>query len=110
MRRKRPQERIPREPRKTARKRRVNLTLEKDVVEAGHRVARARNRSLSSIVEGILRRMVFNAAQGIVNEDGDQEEIHWLDRFHQKCRLTGFVAPTDEEIKQLRQGIAKKYA
>jgi hypothetical protein len=52
--------------------------------------------------------MVSNAAHGIVNEDG--EEVHWLDRFHQKCRLAGFKAPTDEEIKQLRKGIAKKYS
>lgn len=83
-------------------KKRVNVTLDGQLVIAGKRVAKARQRSLSDLIESGLRRLVQEESP-IALGDALDKEAHWLDRFHQKYLVDGFNPPSDSDIALIRR-------
>jgi len=59
-------------------KRRINVTIERDLLRAARHVAAERGRSLSGLIEGEIKRLIDNAPDLPRAPDGE----HWLDRFH----------------------------
>ena len=64
-------------------KKRVNVTVDGKLYAAAQRVAKARKRYLSSMLEWHLHVMVEHMALHDENCDNVPEE-HWLDRFHRQ--------------------------
>ena len=89
-------------------KRRVNLTLDGELVAAGKRVAKALNRSHSGLIEFQLRRIVQSESLSATRLADDlKDDLHWLERFHAKYLVQGIPPPSDCAIAALRKGKLK---
>lgn len=82
-------------------KRKLNLTIQSDLLERAKRVAELRGDSLSSLVEDFLARLAA---------DYEHQTSDWLSSFHQKYLCGDYREPSDEDLKQLRSGIKQKYS
>ena len=75
-------------------RRRVNITMDRELYAAARRVAEARKRSLSEMVEYPLRRLVEHITLHGAASDLTPEE-HWLDRFYRK-HLPGYIGSSED--------------
>lgn len=87
-------------------KQRINLTLDEEVVRKARAIATRRKRSLSSIIELLLRNIIASSPE-VSFEDG--REGGWLDEFHRRHLPPGFTAPSDDDVALAKGDRLKKY-
>lgn len=75
-------------------KKKVNLTIDEDVLAKAKRLVEHRGESLSSLVEDFLSR---------ITHDASLSEDNWLTAFHKKHLPKNYREPTDKDIKKLRE-------
>ena len=86
-------------------KRRINVTIDRELLMEAKRLAKSRKRSLSDLAEGALRREVSHATF-LPDVPGE----HWLDRFHAAYLPEGFIEPTDLQVEEIRKGMRGKHS
>jgi Family of unknown function (DUF6364) len=82
-----------------ATKKKINLTVDRDIVELAHLVAEQRGKSLSSLVEEFLSILVLESS-----ESGD-----WITSFHKKYLPKNYKDPSDRDVKAIKQKMLEKY-
>jgi hypothetical protein len=90
---------------KSSVKKKVNLTIDQQIVELAHRVAEERGRSLSSLVEDFLSMLVADSK----HISADSEQADWVSSFHRKYLPKNFKDPSDEKINALKKNLLDKY-
>jgi hypothetical protein len=76
-------------------KSRITITLDPNVIRHGKRVARARDTSLSGLIEGLLR------------EQGRPESRQWTDSFSKRWR--GKLTLREDSADELLQALKAKH-
>lgn len=84
-----------------ANKKKLNLTINPDLLEQARQVAEADGSSISSLVEDFLGRLVADHMSG---------EADWLTGFHRKYLGKNHKEPSAAEIKRIRQQRLGKYS
>lgn len=82
-------------------KRKVNFTVNEDIVESARRIAEERGVSLSSLVEEFLSRLADPTEKGPGG---------WLSLFHKKYGVRNQKERTDTELEKIRTGLSRKHA
>lgn len=76
-------------------KKKLNLTINEDILSKAKQLLEGRSQSLSGLVEEFLARLVSDAE---ISTEGD-----WLDGFHQRYLKGGYTEPSDSDIEKLLQ-------
>jgi len=83
-------------------KKKINLTIDEDVLSRAKRVVEESNESLSQVVEAFLARLVM--------ETENDSEGDWLRCFHEEYLVAGSSEPSDGKVQELRRGLLEKHS
>lgn len=83
-------------------KQRINITLDKDIIRQIFLFAKRSKRSVSSIIESQLRKIISASKVVDKNLNTFSDDHDWLDTFHEKHLKKGFKEPTDSDLQKMR--------
>lgn len=91
-------------------KQKVTFTVDSEIFKRAKAFALKEKRSLSSIVELSLKRIVLSAKNHSLDALEPQDKASdWLDAFHKRHLDPKFKGPSDEEVLQMRTKGARSY-
>lgn len=79
-------------------KRKVNFTIDTDILSLAKDVAEDRGRSLSALVEEFLARLASEHRKG-----------DWLTEFYAHFLPVSYREPSNERIRKIRERVGDKY-